>query len=186
MWLFGGTWRHGSACCLLHAGFLLGLFFHSGGGGDMFLGNSGTYLSNYTASPNKLLQAVIILTCIPKVPVSIHGLGQMLSCLIFIFMFSSVFPGKCQDNTMAYRPVAKRWLCKQWQFLGNGYVNTFPLLGSRLLTMQNLDYNNGNGAFLRGPCRDVISNGQGQTQLSSVREAVKRGTDSVKLKNLHC
>jgi ribose 1,5-bisphosphokinase PhnN len=28
-------------------------------------------------------------------------------------------------------------------FLGNGSVNTFPLLGRRFLIMQQLDYNNG-------------------------------------------
>jgi hypothetical protein len=33
-------------------------------------------------------------------------------------------------------------------FLGNGSVNTFLLLGSRFLIMQQLDYNNGNGVFL--------------------------------------
>jgi hypothetical protein len=50
-------------------------------------------------------------------------------------------------NIVAYRPVAKQWLCKQRPFLGNGSVNTFPLLGSRFLIMQQLDYNNGNGVF---------------------------------------
>jgi hypothetical protein len=34
---------------------------------------------------------------------------------------------------VAYRPVAKRVLFKQRPFLGNGSVNTFPLLGSRFL-----------------------------------------------------
>jgi hypothetical protein len=52
-------------------------------------------------------------------------------------------------------------------------VNTFPLPGSRFLIMQQLDYNNGNGVFLLGPCRDVIS--KGQSQLSSVWQTVKTG-----------
>jgi hypothetical protein len=47
-------------------------------------------------------------------------------------------------------------------FLGNGCVNTLPLLGSRLLIMQQSDYNTGNGVFLRDSCRDVISKGQSQ------------------------
>jgi hypothetical protein len=39
--------------------------------------------------------------------------------------------------------------------------------------------------FLRGPCQDVICKGH-QWITSSAREAVKRGPESVKLKNLHC
>jgi hypothetical protein len=31
--------------------------------------------------------------------------------------------------------------------LGNGSVNTFPLIGSRSLLMQQLDYNNGRDVF---------------------------------------
>jgi hypothetical protein len=48
---------------------------------------------------------------------------------------------------VACRPVAKRWLRKQQPFLGNGSVNTFPLLGSRFLIMQQLDYNSGRAVF---------------------------------------
>jgi hypothetical protein len=51
--------------------------------------------------------------------------------------------------------------------------------------MQQLDYNNANGVFLRGPCRDVISKGQGQLRGSSVQKAVKTGLKGVKLKDLH-
>jgi hypothetical protein len=87
---------------------------------------------------------------------------------------------------MTCRPVAKRCLCKQRPFLGNGSVNTFALLGSRLLIMQQLDCNNGNGVFLRGPCPDVINKGQSQLRVSSVPEAVKKLLELVKLKNLHC
>jgi hypothetical protein len=54
---------------------------------------------------------------------------------------------------VAYRPVAKRWLCKQRPFLSNGSINTFPR--QRIVTVRN-------GVFLRGPCRDVISKGQGE------------------------
>jgi hypothetical protein len=67
-------------------------------------------------------------------------------------------------NIVAYRPVAKQRLCKQRQFLGRFSINTFPLLGSILLIMQQLDYNSGNGVFLRGPCRDVISKGTKSVQ----------------------
>jgi hypothetical protein len=32
----------------------------------------------------------------------------------------------------------------------------------------------GNGVFIRGPCRDVMSKGQSQLLVSSVQEAVKK------------
>jgi hypothetical protein len=35
-------------------------------------------------------------------------------------------------------------------FLGNGSVNTFPLLGSRFLIIQQLNYNNGTAVFFAG------------------------------------
>jgi hypothetical protein len=41
-------------------------------------------------------------------------------------------------------------------FLGNGSVNTFPLLGRRFLLMQQFGCNNENVIFLHGPCRDDI------------------------------
>jgi hypothetical protein len=63
-------------------------------------------------------------------------------------------------NIVAYRPIAKGWLCKERPFLGSGSVNPFPLPGNRFIIVQQLDYNNGNGVFLRGPCRVVISKGQ--------------------------
>jgi hypothetical protein len=66
-------------------------------------------------------------------------------------------------------------------------VNTFPLLGSRFLITQQLDYNNVKRPFLRGPCRDGMSMGQVQKLVSSqlaesctecservVKESVKR------------
>jgi hypothetical protein len=75
---------------------------------------------------------------------------------------------------VSYRPVAKRRFCKQLPFLDNGSVNTFTLLGSKFLIMHKFDYNKGNGIFLRGPCRDVISKGQSQLLMSSKREALQR------------
>jgi hypothetical protein len=44
----------------------------------------------------------------------------------------------------------------------------------------------GKGVFLRGPRCDVISKGESQLRVSSAREAVNRGPERVKLKNLHC
>jgi hypothetical protein len=40
-----------------------------------------------------------------------------------------------------------KWADIPEPFLGNGLVNTFPLLGSRFLIMQQLDYNNGRVVF---------------------------------------
>jgi hypothetical protein len=40
--------------------------------------------------------------------------------------------------------------------------------------------------FLRGPCRDIITRGQGYSLVSSVQESVKRRLQRVKLKNLLC
>jgi hypothetical protein len=89
-------------------------------------------------------------------------------------------------NILAYRPLAERQLCKQRPFLGNGSVNSFPLLGSRFLIMQQLDYNNGNGVFLRVPLRDVYKQGTKSIVrefCTGVREERTWGSE---LKNLHC
>jgi hypothetical protein len=59
---------------------------------------------------------------------------------------------------VAHRPVAERWLCKQRPFLNNGSVNTFR--GNECA--RNNIVTGGNGVFLRGQCRDVISKGQSQ------------------------
>jgi hypothetical protein len=113
---------------------------------------------------------------------------------------------------MAYRPVPKRGLCKQGPFLGNGSVNTFR----RQKYARNNKISVGNGVFyvdraatvvkqrrgkhasttieglgfLHGPCRGVILKTIGATQsvviCSFVRETVKIGPESVKLKNFHC
>jgi hypothetical protein len=61
-----------------------------------------------------------------------------------------VFRSRCCATTA-------RWADIPGKFLGNGSVNTFPLLGSRFLIIQHLDYNNGEMCFLRGPCREVIT-----------------------------
>jgi hypothetical protein len=58
---------------------------------------------------------------------------------------------------VTYRPIVKRWHCKQRQFLSNGSVNTFQLLSSRFLIMQQLDTKIQEPCFLCGPCRIVIS-----------------------------
>jgi hypothetical protein len=66
----------------------------------------------------------------------------------FLSGFASLAKHSCKlMDIVAYRFFAKRWLYKQRPFLGNGSVNTFPLLGSIFLIMQQLDYNNRNGVF---------------------------------------
>jgi hypothetical protein len=75
---------------------------------------------------------------------------------------------------VAYRPVYKWWLCKQRPFLGNGSVNTFPLLAIRFSIMQQLDAAIESCVFYVVRARDVISKGQSQLLGSSAREAVKK------------
>jgi hypothetical protein len=90
---------------------------------------------------------------------------------------------------VAYRSIAKWWLCNSDRFWatarytrsrGNQYAR------NNIVTV-------GDGAFLRGPCRDVISKRQSQLLGSSAREAVKLEPKRVKLepkrvklKNLQC
>jgi hypothetical protein len=64
-----------------------------------------------------------------------------------------------------------------WPFVGNGQVNTFLLLHSRFLVMQQLDYNNGKAVFVCGPCQDDISKGQNQLIGCSVWESVNTGLE---------
>jgi hypothetical protein len=71
-------------------------------------------------------------------------------------------------HIVAYRQVAKLWLCKQRPFLGNSSVNTFQFLGSIFLIMQQLDATIERLCFLCGSCRDFIRKGQ-SCQLSSER-----------------
>jgi hypothetical protein len=86
-------------CYLLHAGFFLGLFFYLNDGSDMFLLNADTYLINYTASSNTLVQAMILLTCIRKVPVPNLGRDRNYHAWIFSFSISRKI-GKYQDSTL--------------------------------------------------------------------------------------
>jgi hypothetical protein len=62
-------------------------------------------------------------------------------------------------NIVVYRPVAKQWLCKQRPFLGNGSVNTFPLLDNRFVIIQQFTTTVETWCFLYSPCRDVIWKG---------------------------
>jgi hypothetical protein len=97
------------------------------------------------------------------------------------------FLGTHLIHIVAYRPVAKQWLCKQRPFLSNGSVNTFPLLCSRSLVMQQLDYNIGNQKFSMWFMPRCYKQGiKLSLQLSSVREASKGEPECVKLKNLRC
>jgi hypothetical protein len=68
------------------------------------------------------------------------------------------------------------------QFLGNGSVNTFP--------QQRIDAQQYRYCWKRGVSTWSVprsyKKGNWGDQVSSVREPVKRGFESVKLKNLHC
>jgi hypothetical protein len=86
---------------------------------------------------------------------------------------------------VTYKPVAKRWLCKQRPLLGNARNihahnnrrTVFYVVRVATVAMQR----RGKQAsakiealcFLRGPCRWVILKTIGETELSSVRMAVK-------------
>jgi hypothetical protein len=48
---------------------------------------------------------------------------------------------------VAYRPIPKWLFCKQGMFLANSLINTFLLLASRVLIMEQLGYNNENTVF---------------------------------------
>jgi hypothetical protein len=80
-----------------------------------------------------------------------------------------------------------RWAEIPRPFLGNGSLNTCPLLGSRFLIMQQLDYNSERAIFSM-----VLLSGYKQDEVWSlvhsefVQESVKRGFECIKLKNLHC
>jgi hypothetical protein len=90
-----------------------------------------------------------------------HRIRRIAKCMLSKhFTLLVVFVLLWRESIVAYRPVAKRWLCKHLPFLGNGSVNTFPLLGSRFLIIQQLDATVEELCFLCGPCRDVISKGQ--------------------------
>jgi hypothetical protein len=78
-------------------------------------------------------------------------------CYMIVVMWR--FGDDCWNCIVAYSPVSSRWLCKQPPFLGKGSVNTFLLLRSRFLTMQQLDATIEELCSLCCPCRDVISKG---------------------------
>jgi hypothetical protein len=55
-----------------------------------------------------------------------------------------------------------------------------PVTRQRILNNATVGRNNNELCFLCGPCRDVISKGQGQLsqlRISSLRESVKRGLE---------
>jgi hypothetical protein len=60
-------------------------------------------------------------------------------------------------NIVAYRPVAKRDSVNIDRFGASKHV---PVAKQQILNNAKIGLNNGNGVFLRGPCRDVISKGQ--------------------------
>jgi hypothetical protein len=62
-------------------------------------------------------------------------------------------------------------------FLGNGSVNTFPMLDIRFLIMQKLGYKNGRAVFSTWSVPRCYKQGT-RLDLSSVRESVKRGLES--------
>jgi hypothetical protein len=107
-------------------------------------------------------------------------------CFKFAVKGSRKFLQCYNIHHVAYRPIIKWWLHKQRSFLRNSWVNTFMLIGSRFLIMQQLNYNNGNRVFLCGLCQDIISKGQSQLRVSSVWRSVKKGPECMKLKNIHC
>jgi hypothetical protein len=83
-------------------------------------------------------------------------------------------PNYSHHNAVAYRPVAKRWLCKQRPLLGNARSNRRmvffcgPSCASTIL--EGL-------CFLRGPCQGDILMTTGAAQLvdkKSVRGTVKK------------
>jgi hypothetical protein len=60
------------------------------------------------------------------------GSGYVLEKFVWVCLVGYEIIASCPYddlaavNIVAYRPVAKRWLCKQRPFLGNGWFNAFP------------------------------------------------------------
>jgi hypothetical protein len=83
----------------------------------------------------------------------------------------------CSVYSCCYAMTA-RWADIPGPFLGNASVNTFPLLGSRFLIMQQLDYNNGRAVFSTWSVPRVYKQDKIWSlvswEFSSVRETVKR------------
>jgi hypothetical protein len=104
--------------------------------------------------------------------------------LYWAFTFRAFF--LVSFGIVTYKPVAKRWLCKQRPLLGNARNiiacnnrrNVFYVVRAATVAVQR----RGKHAsakikalcFLRGPCRWVFLKTVGETELSSVREAVKK------------
>jgi hypothetical protein len=68
--------------------------------------------------------------------------------------------------------------------MGNGSVNTFPLVGSRFLILQQLEYDNENGVSTWSVPRCYKQGTKSVVEISSW-ESVKRRPELVKLKNFH-
>jgi hypothetical protein len=81
----------------------------------------------------------------------------------------------CSVYSRCYVTTA-RWADIPGLFLGNGSVNTFPLLGSSFLIMQPLDYNNRTDVFSIWSVPKCYKQGT-RLELRSVRESVKRGLE---------
>jgi hypothetical protein len=71
----------------------------------------------------------------------IHTVKEV--CHITTLLFFTIY---CSVSCHCYATTA-RWADIPGPFLGNGSVNTFPLLGNRFLIMQQLDYNSGRAVF---------------------------------------
>jgi hypothetical protein len=96
-------------------------------------------------------------------------------------MGAESFSETSETTTLCSYATTARWTLIQGLFLANGSLNTFPLLGSRFLIMQQLDHNSGRAVFPtwsvpRGYKRDEVWS-LVHLRVSSVRESVKRGLE---------
>jgi hypothetical protein len=78
----------------------------------------------------------------------------------------------CSVQSRCYA-TTERWEDVPGPFLNNSLVNTFPLLGSTLLIMQQLDYNSGRTVFSMWSVPRCYKQGT-KLELSFVRESVKK------------
>jgi hypothetical protein len=88
-------------------------------------------------------------------------------------------------STTVARRVTSIWADTRDPFLGNDSVNTFPLLGSRFIIIQKLDYNKGTTVSSTWSVPKCYKQGTKSVKNSAL-EFVKRGLELVMLKNLHC
>jgi hypothetical protein len=70
------------------------------------------------------------------------GLWYVDGCCLGVWQNWKMYRPQINVNIVAYRTVAKQWRCKKRPFLGNGSVNTFPLLSRRFLITQTAIRNN--------------------------------------------